>query len=306
LSKRKGSKKELLKGIIVPLVSPFKRTPEQELDVTALQKHVEFLIENGVDGLMAMGTTGEFALLSRDERREIVRRVVETTNGKVPVIAGVSESGTANAIALAEDAQQEGADQIIATGPYYYKTNDDGLYLHYQAILNVVDLPMMIYNIPTWVGYNIPAGVVRRLIDRNPGRVVGVKFTTNDMALFLDYIRELRKDLSIFVGSDDLIYAALELGAAGAVAGSANVFPREIAMIYKYFQEGDFIESKKHQGCIDRFVRTMNLGTYPSAVKEALTMIGRDCGTVRRPLVPLTNAERAQVKASLKCKPLRR
>jgi 4-hydroxy-tetrahydrodipicolinate synthase len=302
LPKQEGPRKKLLKGVIVPLVTPFKRTQKQEVDPTALRKHTEFLIENGVDGLMPLGTTGEFALLNRDERREVVRRVVQTTNGKIPVIAGVSEPGTDAAIALAEDAKEEGADQIIATGPYFYKTNDEGLYLHYQAILDAVALPMMIYNIPTWVGYNIPAGVVRRLVDRNPGRVVGVKYTTNDMVLFLDYIRELREDLSIFIGSDDLIYAALELGAAGAVAGSANVFPRETAMIYKYFQQGDLIESKKHQGNIDLFARTMNLGTYPSAVKEALTMIGRDCGPVRRPLVPLTSAERAQVKASLRWK----
>lgn len=295
-------RKGLLKGIIVPMVTPFMRTLEQELDLTALQKHTEFLIENEVDGLMPLGTTGEFALLNRDERREVVRRVVGAANGKVPVIAGVSESGTNIAIALAKDAEEEGADQIIATGPYYYRTNDEGLYLHYQNILDAIDLPMMIYNIPTWVGYNIPAGLVRRLIDRNPGRVVGVKYTTNDMALFLDYIRELREDLSIFVGADDLIYAALELGAAGAVAGSANVFPRETVMIYKCFQEGDFTESKKHQGNIDLLTRTMSLGTYPSPVKEALTMIGRDCGPVRRPLVPLTSAERAQVKASLKWK----
>jgi len=302
LSRRQDLRKELLEGVIVPMVTPFKRTSEQELDLTALKKHTEFLVENGVDGLMPLGTTGEFALLNRDERREVVRTVVETANGKIPVIAGVSESGTGIAIALAKDAEEERADQIIATGPYYYRTNDEGLYLHYQAILDAVDLPMMIYNIPTWVGYNIPAGVVRRLVDRNPGRVVGVKYTTNDMTLFLDYVRELRKDLSIFVGSDSLIYAALELGAAGAVVGSANVFPRETVMICKCFQEGDFTESKKHQGNIDLFACTMNLGTYPSAMKEALTMIGRDCGPVRRPLVPLTSTERAQIKASLKWK----
>jgi 4-hydroxy-tetrahydrodipicolinate synthase len=306
LSRRKKIRRHLLKGVIVPMVTPFKRTSEQELDLTTLRRLTEFLIENGVDGLMPLGTTGEFALLNRDERREVVRRVVEAANGKIPVIAGVSESGTDIAIALAKDAEEEGADQIIATGPYYYRTDNGGLYLHYQAILDAVDLPMMIYNIPTWVGYNIPAGLVRRLVDRNPGRVVGVKYTTSDMGLFLEYIRELREDLSIFVGSDDLIFAALELGAAGAVAGSANVFPREPVMIYKNFQEGNLTESKKHQDNIDLFTHAMNLGTYPSAVKEALTMIGRDCGPVRRPLVPLTSTERAQVNASLKWKIRRR
>jgi 4-hydroxy-tetrahydrodipicolinate synthase len=228
--------------------------------------------------------------------------VVEVTNRRIPVIAGVSDSGTGNALALAKDAEEVGADHIILTGPYYYKTSDDGLYLHYQTILDAVHLPLLIYNIPTWVGYNIPSSVVRQLVDKNPGRVVGVKFTTNDMSLFLDYVRELRDDLSIFIGSDQLIFAALGIGAAGAIPGSANVFPKETSMIYRSFEEGNLTESKKHQDNIDPFASAMNLGAFPSAVKEALTMIGYDCGPVRLPLVALSNSERAQVKASLKRK----
>ncbi|HXX73142.1 MAG TPA: dihydrodipicolinate synthase family protein, partial [Candidatus Acidoferrales bacterium] len=165
-----------LRGIIVPIVTPFKRTRSQELDLDALRRHTRFLLSSGVNGIMPLGTTGEFSLLSREERKAVVETVAETVSGKIPVIAGVSESGTQNTVALASDAADAGADLLIATGPYYYKTDDEGLYVHYQAILDAVDLPLMVYNIPSWVGYNIPPLTVRRLVRENLGRIVGVKF----------------------------------------------------------------------------------------------------------------------------------
>jgi 4-hydroxy-tetrahydrodipicolinate synthase len=302
MAKRKSIKKDNLRGIVVAMVTPFKRTRGQDLHLETLRRHTEFLVENHVHGLMTLGTSGEFGLLNRDERRQVIETVVDATAHRIPVIAGVSESGTKGAIALAREAKDVGADIMVATGPYYYKTNDDGLFAHYQAILDAVDLPLMTYNIPSWTGYNTPPYVVKRLVDKNPGRVVGVKFTTNDMVLFLDYIRLLQDDLSIFIGSDDLIFAALGSGAAGAVAGCANVFPRETRQIYDYFEKGNLMKSKELQNDIDPFAHAMNLGTYPSAVKEALAMIGHDCGPVRRPLMPLSNAERKKVKASLSWK----
>lgn len=267
---KKTFQKPRLKGIVVAIVTPFKRTFEQGLDLATLRKHVEFLVHNGVHGLMPLGTTGEFGLLNRVERREVIKSVVDATARRVPVIAGVSDSGTRNAVDLAKDAEDVGTDYVIATGPYYYKTSPEGLYLHYQAIVDAVDLPVLIYNIPEWTGYNIPPTVVKRLVLKNPGRVAGVKFTTNDMNLFMEYVTMLQHDLSIFIGSDGLMFAALGLGAAGAVAGSANVLPYETAMIYNYYKKGNLSRSRKLQNEIEPFVRIMGLGTYPAAVKEAL------------------------------------
>lgn len=296
---KKPSHEPRLKGIVVAMVTPFKRTHEQDLDLATLRKHVEFLVHSGVHGLMPLGTTGEFGLLNRVERREVIKSVVDATARRVPVIAGVSDSGTRNAVDLAKDAEDVGADYVIATGPYYYKTNPEGLYLHYQAIVDAVDLPVLIYNIPEWTGYNIPPSVVKRLVLKNPGRVAGVKFTTNDMNLFMEYVTMLQHDLSIFIGSDGLMFAALGLGAAGAVAGSANVLPYETAMIYNYYKKGNLSRSRKLQNEIEPFVRIMGLGTYPAAVKEALAQIGHDCGPVRKPLVALSSPERAKVRASI-------
>lgn len=299
MTRKKLFQGQRLEGIVVAMVTPFMRTHQQSLDLPTISKHVEFLVESGVHGLMPLGTTGEFGLLNRNERRDVIKTVVEATSQRVPVIAGVSDSGTRNTVDLAEDAEDVGADFVIATGPYYYKTNPEGLYLHYQAIVDAVDLPVMVYNIPEWTGYNIPPSVVKRLVLKNPGRVAGVKFTTNDMRLFLDYVRLLKEDLSLFIGSDGLIFAALGLGATGAVAGSANVLPHETALIYNYFKKGKLSRARGLQNKIEPFVRVMSLGTYPAAVKEALALIGHDCGPVRKPLVALSSAERAGVRASL-------
>ena len=287
------------RGIIVPIVTPFKRTRSQELDLDALRRHTRFLVSSGVNGIMPLGTTGEFSLLSREERKAVVETVAETVSGKIPVIAGVSESGTQNTVALASDAADAGADLLIATGPYYYKTDDEGLYVHYQAILDAIDLPLMVYNIPSWVGYNIPPLTVRRLVRENLGRIVGVKFTTGDMVSFIDYLEMLGKDLSIFIGSDALIFAALSVGAAGAVAGCANAFPRETIGIYQHFKRGDLLKSRRIQSDLRSFARTLNMGTYPSALKEALSILGHECGPARRPLVPLSKDERKKLRKSL-------
>jgi 4-hydroxy-tetrahydrodipicolinate synthase len=295
----KKSDKSDIRGIFVPIATCFKGRFGTSLDSQALTRLVNYLIANGVDGIMPLGTSGEFGLLNRTERREVIRTSVETSKGRVPVVAGVSSSGTDNAIRLAKDAEEVRADVVISTGPYYYRTNSEGLLLHFQSIIDEVSLPLMIYNIPSWAGYNIPAEVVEKLADRNPGRIIGVKFTTNDLGEFLSYLRLLRNRMSIMIGSDELIFSALELGAAGAVVGSANVLPRETADIYENFSRGDFEKARSIQAKIDPFTQTMVLGTYPAGVKAALDLIGLSCGPVRRPLLNLSAKEISKVKASL-------
>ncbi len=298
MPRRKISKSDI-HGIIVPMVTPFRGKNGQDIDLSALARLSNFLIDNGVDGLMPLGTSGEFALLERRERRLVVETVVKAAAGRVPVIAGISSPGTDNAIALGKDAFAAGADAMIATGPYYYKTESEGLLIHYQSLLDSVDLPLMVYNIPSWVGYNIPPEVVKTLHEKNGGRVLGVKFTTNDLAQFLEYLRLLKDDISIMIGSDALAFSALGLGAAGAVLGSANVLPAETCQIYKNYVRGNFEASRRFQAKIDPFSAAMVLGAFPAALKAAMRMIRIDCGPVRRPLVPLSAIEVKSVRASI-------
>jgi 4-hydroxy-tetrahydrodipicolinate synthase len=299
---RKLITKSDINGIVVPMITPFKGESGSHVDLRALDKLTEYLIEGGVHGLMPLGTSGEFALMDREERKEVVTTVVKVASHRVPVIAGVSTPGTRDALNLAKDAFQAGADILISTGPYYFKTSPDGLLNHFQSLLDQVNLPLMIYNIPSWVGYNVPPKVVKKLADDNPGRVIGVKFTTSDMGEFLDYLRLLKDKMSIMIGADALILAALVVGGAGAVVGSANVVPELTSQIYEKYKGGEIERAKELQRILDPFAQTMNLGTFPAALKAATKMIGIDCGPVRPPLVDLSSGDVRRVKASISWK----
>jgi 4-hydroxy-tetrahydrodipicolinate synthase len=299
---RKSESNFLPTGIVVPMITPFKGKEMEEIDHQAFRRLTNYLIENGVRGLMVNGTSGEFSLQNHEERKAALRTVVSASKGRVPVIAAVSESSTKNALDLALDAKKAGAAAIIATGPIYYRTDDAGLLSHFQKLIDETELPLMIYNIPGWIGYNISPKVVIDLVTKTPGQVSGVKFTTNDLALFLEYLRPLKDKISIMIGSDSLILPALELGAAGAVVGSANVLPWETAQIFDFFTKGEEEKAREMQKKIDGFTETMVLGTFPAGLKEGLRAIGLDCGQVRPPLMPLNVQEIKAVRQSLKWK----
>src|SRR5487761_165793 len=291
---RKMITKSEINGIVVPMVTPFKGEHASGVDLVALAKLTQYLVKGGVHGVMPLGTSGEFALMDREERRDVVSTVV---------IAGVSSPGTRDATNLAKDASKAGADVIIATGPYYFKTSAEGLLDHFQTLLeNSGGLPLMIYNIPSWVGYSIPPKVVQKLAARNPRRVVGVKFTTNDLSEFLDYLRLLKNDMSIMIGADALILPSLVLGAAGAVVGSANVLPELTSQIFERYKEGNLDKAKELQRKLDPFSQTMDLGTFPAGLKAAMKLIGLSCGPVRPPLVDLNSADVRRVRGSLSWK----
>lgn len=284
------------------MVTPFKGKHMEDLDLDALRKLTGYLIENGVHGLILHGTSGEFLMQNHEERNRVVQTTVEAARGKVPVIAGISEASTKNVVALGRAAKDVGADAVLATGPIYFKTSDRGLDLHFQGILDGVDLPLMIYNIPSWTGYNISKDTIRKLIDDNSGRVAGVKFTTDNLEQFYEYNRALGRQTSLMIGSDALIFSAMMLGAAGGVLGSANILPKETSSIYELVRYGKVSESREMQEKIAPFAEAMGLGTFPAPLKEGLKFIGLDCGDPRPPLEPLSRQEASKVHESLEWK----
>lgn len=284
------------------MITPFKGKGMREIDHDAFAKLAVYTIENGVNALMVNGTSGEFLMQSSDERKAAIRTVVKAANGRVPVIAGISEASTVNAVSLGLDAEDAGANAVLSTGPIYYKTTQDGLMEHFGTILKQVRLPLMIYNIPSWIGYGVPAQMVKKLADRNPGRIYGVKFTTNDLEMFLEYLRLLKGHVPLTIGADALILSALQLGADGATVGSANVLPQETSTIYRLYLEKRFGEAIEEQAKIDGFVQLMGLGTFPASLKEASKFLGLDCGEPRPPLLPLDSAQANLVRKSLSWK----
>jgi 4-hydroxy-tetrahydrodipicolinate synthase len=288
--------KSMLKGLIIPMLTPL--DAEGRLDIDALKSHVDFLIEGGAHGLFPLGTAGEFALLSKDERLRVMEVVVDRADGRVPVYAGVSDPSTNNAIDYAKAAKNLGADAVVATSPYYYKTNEEGLLNHFRSIAEETEIYLIIYNIPYWTYQPIPLSVAEKLAEND--LIIGMKYTTNDLNSFQKYVRALGDKFSMLIGSDSLFYSALEFGADGAVVGGANVAPNIFAEIYNAYIRGDIEASIKAQKRVLPIADIMELGTFPSSLKEAMAVIGKPFGGVRRPLTSLSASDKIKVAESLR------
>jgi 4-hydroxy-tetrahydrodipicolinate synthase len=284
------------KGLIVPILTPF--DAHGNLDIESLEKHVDFMLEGGVYGLFPLGTAGEFALLSREERLSVIETVVKRVDGRVPVYAGVADPGTDNAVNYAKAAKDLGADAVVATTPYYFKTDEEGLLNHFTSIADEAGIPLIIYNIPSWTYQPVSISVAEKLADHD--LVIGMKYTTNDLRSFLKYVNLLGGRISMLIGSDSLFYQALELGADGAVLGGANVAPKIFTKIYTAFVRGERDKALESQKMVLPIVDIMELGTFPSALKEAMVVMGRPLGGVRKPLTQLSDSDKKRVVESLK------
>ncbi len=284
------------RGVIVPMLTPLLTSGKP--DIGALNSHIDYLVEGGVYGLFPLGTAGEFALLSKEDRLKIIKATVDRVGGKLPVYAGVSDPSTDNAVDYAKAAKDFGAEAVVATAPYYFRTDEEGLYNHFTAIANEADIPLIVYNIPSWTYQPVPVSVAEKLAEQE--LIIGMKYTTNDLHSFQKYIRALSSKMSMLIGADSLFYSALELGADGGVLGGANVAPKIFTEIYNAYVRGNKEASMNAQKKILPLVDVMELGSFPSSLKEAMRLIGRPLGGVRRPLTPLSEVDSRKVAEALK------
>jgi 4-hydroxy-tetrahydrodipicolinate synthase len=285
-------------GIVPPVITTFKNDDKFSLDEEKQADHIEFLVKNGVHGIFPLGTAGEFALLNREERKKVIQICVNASKNDLPVIAGISDSSTLNAVTYAKDAEEAGADAVIATPPYYYSTNDEGLFNHYKMISQSVSLPVFIYNIPSWTHLSVSPQLFSRLVEREV--VQGAKYTTNDLAAFIEFVKAANGRVPVLIGADALIFSGLEVGANGAIVGIGNVVPKETSTIYETMKTGEREEAWEMQQRIFPLVQKMMLGTFPVALKEMLAAMGRNVGPVRPPLVPLNTDERRQITTTIR------
>jgi 4-hydroxy-tetrahydrodipicolinate synthase len=202
-----------LEGIIAPMATALTR--DEKVDVKTTRTLVDFLIDGGIDGLFPLGTSGEFALLDRKDRKTIVETVVDQTNGRVPVLAGASDPSLENVLAYAEDAEDAGADAIVATPTYYYTTGEDGLFSHFETIAQKSGLPLIVYNIPEWTHLFVPPTVIQRLAEKH--LIVGMKYTEYNLLNLLRFLKVAGKQISILTGSDAMTFTNLEFGGSGQV-----------------------------------------------------------------------------------------
>jgi 4-hydroxy-tetrahydrodipicolinate synthase len=285
-----------LEGIVAPMPTAF--AEDGGVDEKRTRLLVDFLVEGGIDGLFPLGTSGEFALLNRKERSLIVQVVVDQTNGRVPVLAGVSDPSLSNVVDFAKDARDAGADAIVATPPYYFTTGEDGLFEHFETIASRGELPLFVYNIPEWTHLFVPPTVVERLVEKQ--LIAGMKYTEYNLLNLLRFIKVARGRVSILTGSDAMVFTNLEFGGSGGVIGVANVAPRLASSMFDEFRRGKLEAARNAQSKLLPIIEAIGVGRFPAGLKEAMTMVGMPVGDVRKPLQPLTSWEREIVAGFLK------
>ena len=286
-----------LEGIWSPMPTPL--AEDGSVDRARIRTLVEFLIEGGIDGLFPLGTSGEFALLTHAERKEVIETVVDSANGRVPVFAGVSDPSTANVIRLSAEARDAGVDGVVATPPYYFMTTEEALFEHFKLVAEKVDpLPLMLYNIPEWTHVFVPPSVVRSLADG--GYIVGMKYTEYNFLNLLRFIRDVGDKIAVFTGSDAMTYSNLEFGGSGAIIGVANVVPRMASRLFDDYRAGDLESAKRLQLKLLPLIEAIGVGKFPAGLKETMRLIGVPVGGTKEPLPRLSKEEVQVIERCLK------
>ncbi|ALL79464.1 dihydrodipicolinate synthase (plasmid) [Pseudonocardia sp. EC080610-09] len=275
-----------LRGVLTALATPF--TADERVDVDRLRFLVDRSIEGGVDGVVACGSTGEFAALSTDERRLVVDTVVEHTAGRVPVVAQTGATSTAEAVRLSHQAKASGADVAMLVTPYYEPLSLEETTAYLREVAGAVELPVMLYNIPPATGVNLGPDTVGTL-SRELDNVRYVKDSSANMEQALQLIHHHGDHVATFVGWDSLIHASLVEGAAGVLAGAANVVPAEIVAVYRAVRSGDAAAALAEWNRIYPVIDALISVPFLPAIKSALASLGHPIGAPRRPTAELTS-----------------
>jgi 4-hydroxy-tetrahydrodipicolinate synthase len=287
----------MLKGIIPPVVTPF--TPEQDLDLTKLKSHIDYMISSGVHGIFVLGTTGEFYALDEGEKQAVVATAVAHVNGRLPVFVGTGAETTREVIRLTAMAERERASGVSVITPYFIKPTQAELSDHFRQVAGSTKLSVVLYNNPaTCGGLSIDPETVARLAE--VPNVIGIKDSSGDLQNTIEIIRQTQRDkFSVLNGRDTLILAALSSGGQGAIPASCNIAPELCVGIYSSFSRGDLGAAREYQSRLHPIRMAMSLGTGNGAVKEALTLLGRSCGPNRSPIAPLATDKKARLKSIL-------
>jgi dihydrodipicolinate synthase/N-acetylneuraminate lyase len=289
-----------LRGLITPLATPLALTnqPEPSLDVAALERLIEHVINGGVHGIFLLGSTGEFASLGREMRQEIIRRTCTHVNRRVPVLANISDTAIAETLRLADTAVEAGADALVLNAPYYFVHSQDDLLRYVERITEKIALPLFLYNIPPLTKNSFEPETVRRAADL-PG-VIGLKDSTGDLR-YLEKTVELmrhRPEFSILIGPEEMLLESMKLGAIGGVCGGSNLNPKLLVELYDAIFRGDTKRAEALQETVQRMGRALyHIGfpgsSYLRGIKAALALAGLCRPEPAPPYAPFSDAEYA-------------
>lgn len=275
-------KTPLFQGSCTAIVSPF---GEHGIDYEQLQKNIDYQYENGTAALVVCGTTGENATINRNEYEELVRFAIRANNKRMKIIVGVGSNNTKTALSNAETARFAGADGILMVTPYYNKTTQKGLIEHFTYVADRVDIPMVLYNVPSRTGISISVDTFKEL-SKHPN-INGVKEASGDISLAASIVSKCGSDLYIWSGNDDNTVPMMALGALGVISVASNIVPGVVAKLCQLCLEGNYTQATELYSKYAGLFSALFIETNPIPVKTAMKMLGTDSGMLRLPLTDM-------------------
>ncbi len=281
-------------GAMTALITPFQ---DGDVDFETLDELVDFQIDNGIDALVPVGTTGESPTLAADEHMQVIERVVKAAGGKVPVIAGTGANATAEAIDFTRQAEKLGVDASLQVTPYYNKPMQEGFYQHFKAVAEAVGIPVVLYNIPGRCGAGMTAETIARLSEIE--NIVAVKEATGS----LDQASEIatKCDITIISGDDSLTLPLASVGGKGVISVVANIIPSDVKAMTDLILEGDLVSARQwHKKLFALAKNMLGLATNPIPIKAAMAMLNMASEELRLPMTPLPDDAKAVLRQTLK------
>ena len=287
----------MFKGSNVALITPFK---DNKLDIDAYIKLIHFHLDNGTNGLVPAGTTGESPTLSHDEHEKVIELCIRESKGKIPVIAGTGSNSTSEAISLTKHAEKVGADGALVVTPYYNKPTQEGLYQHYKAINDNTNLPIIIYNIPSRCVIDMSVDTMARLFELK--NIVGVKDATGDPERIYDTLKKLGPEFIQLTGEDGFAYEFNKRGGVGIISVTANIAPKLCSDFQKYSKsktDNEIKEAERIDQILQPLHKSLFIESNPAPVKFAAKLLGLCDDEIRLPLVKIKKETELKVKETL-------
>ena len=287
----------MFKGSNVAIVTPFKNN---KLDEEAYIKLINFHLDNGTNGLVPAGTTGESPTLSHDEHEKVIEICIKETNGKIPVIAGTGSNSTDEAVSLTKHAEKAGADGALIVTPYYNKPTQEGLFQHYKKINDNTSLPIIIYNIPSRCVIDMSVDTMARLFELK--NIVGVKDATGDLKRLDETIKKLGNEFIQLTGEDGLAFKFNRRGGVGIISVTANIAPKlcsDMQRLSKSDNKDDVIKAEKIDNILQPLHKALFIESNPAPVKYAASLLGFCSDEIRLPLVKIQKNTEKEVKQAL-------
>lgn len=287
-------KTPVFQGSCTAVITPY---TEGGIDYERFAKNIEFQYENGTAALVVCGTTGENATQSQEEHDELIRFAVNACRGRMKIIAGIGSNNTQHALKNAENAKAAGADAVLMVTPYYNKTTQKGLIEHFTYVADRVDLPMILYNVPSRTGIGITAETYS-VLAKHP-RINGAKEASGDFSLAARTRSLCGEELILWSGNDDNTVPLMALGAKGVISVASNLVPAAVAKLCALCLKGDFLEATALYARYARLFSALFIETNPIPIKAAMKLLGTDNGLLRLPLTEITEASREVLRAAM-------